>query len=244
MNKKALMLVSNMNRGEKGRRVGVEYEDWGARNYYPMTEPYSGYQPMEDKFRDRRGREHYDNGRYAPQSRYDVWSDPTITQRYTGPRYEQDDMPGMRGGRNTPRSMIGFERDNQYSPSMHHDEYSSRSGDMERHSGNVVSMPRSKGFTPEMAEEWTSHMENEDGTTGPHWSFEQIEKIIAQRGIDCDPYKFWAIMNAVYSDGVKVAKKHNVNTMDYYVDMALSWLHDKDAVGDKTAAYYEYVVKH
>lgn len=239
MNKKTIMLMSNMNRGEKGRRVGVEYEDWGVRNYYPMTEPYSGYQPMEDKFRDRRGREHYDNGRYAPQSRYNVWYDPTITERYTGPRYDHDDEPGMRGGRRS--GMIGFERE---APSMHHEGYSSHSSGMERHGSNVVTMPRSMEFTPEMAEEWTAHMENEDGTTGPHWSLEQIEKIIAQRGIDCDPYTFWAIMNAVYSDGVKVAKKHNVNTMDYYVDMALSWLHDKDAVGDKAAAYYEYVVKH
>ena len=49
----------------------------------------------------------------------------------------------------------------------------------------------------------------------------------------------------MYSDYVKASKKHGVGgNMDYYVDMALAWLDDKDAVEDKAAAYYRYVVKH
>lgn len=99
-------------------------------------------------------------------------------------------------------------------------------------------------FNWEMAEEWTAHMENEDGTTGPHWPLERIKKEIEQRGIKCDLIKFWAVINAIYSDDVAVAKKHNVNTMDYYIDRAKAWLDDKDAVEDKAAAYYRYVVKH
>ena len=58
-------------------------------------------------------------------------------------------------------------------------------------------------------------------------------------------HKLLAALNAVYSDYVKIAKKHGVGgNMDYYVDMALAWLDDKDAVQDKAAAYYRYVVKH
>lgn len=99
-------------------------------------------------------------------------------------------------------------------------------------------------FTPETAKEWTAHMENEDGTTGPHWSMERIQQEIVQRGISCDPVEFWAVINAIYSDDCAVARKHNVNTMDYYVDRAKAWLHDKDAVSDKAAAYYHYIVRH
>lgn len=99
-------------------------------------------------------------------------------------------------------------------------------------------------FSREMAEAWTSHMVNEDGTTGPHWPLDLVQKEMTQRGIKCDPVKFWAVINAIYSDDCAVAKKHNVNTVDYYVDRAKAWLNDKDAVTDKAAAYYEYIVRH
>lgn len=45
-----MMLMSNGKRGQDG--------DWDSRS----RENYG----MEDKFRDRRGREHYDNGRFSP----------------------------------------------------------------------------------------------------------------------------------------------------------------------------------
>ena len=100
-------------------------------------------------------------------------------------------------------------------------------------------------FTREIAEEWVARMENEDGTKGPHWSLEQTKQVQAQRGIDCDPLEFWVAMNAEYSDRCAVNKKHNVNTIDFYADSAIAfWLKDRDAVQDKLAAYYEYVVRH
>ena len=95
-----------------------------------------------------------------------------------------------------------------------------------------------------MAEEWCAHMQNEDGTTGPHWPMERIQQEMSQRGIQCDLVKFWAVINSIYSDDVAVAKEHGVNTMDYYIDRATAWLDDKDAVKDKAAAYYSYVVRH
>lgn len=99
-------------------------------------------------------------------------------------------------------------------------------------------------FSREMAEEWTACMKNEDGTVGPHFPKERIQHEIAQRGISCDLMEFWAVINAIYSDDCAVAKKHNVNTMDYYVDRAKAWLYDKDAVRDKAVAYYRYIVRH
>ncbi len=99
-------------------------------------------------------------------------------------------------------------------------------------------------FDLETAKEWTEGMQNEDGSRGPHWTRDQTDQVLAQKGYDCDPTEFFAILNNVYSDYSAVAKKHGVNNIDFYVDLAKAWLCDKDAVKNKAAAYFEYVVKH
>lgn len=100
-------------------------------------------------------------------------------------------------------------------------------------------------LTPEKAKKWTEHMENEDGTHGPHWTLEQVKNVMELHGITCDPYKFWAAMNASYSDLCAFFKKYNINTLDAYVDYTREfWFKDKDAVEDKVGAYYAGVVKH
>ena len=47
----------------------------------------------------------------------------------------------------------------------------------------------------------------------------------------------------MYSDYMPVAKKLGVNNMDFYTQMAKAFLDDKDALPDKLARYYEYIVK-
>lgn len=102
-----------------------------------------------------------------------------------------------------------------------------------------MSMPMNK----EMAEEWTSKMKNEDGTKGPHWKMEQVKQLMAQKGIEANPFEFFAILNAMYSDYCAVFKKHGVNTMDMYIDLACAFLNDSDAMPNKAALYYECIVK-
>ena len=97
----------------------------------------------------------------------------------------------------------------------------------------------------DMADEWMHNMQNADGTTGPHWTFEQCKQVMQQHNMNCDPVEFWVAMNAVYSDFCKVNEKHGIRNIDYYVDAACAfWLEDKDAVKNKETAYYLYVVKH
>lgn len=96
----------------------------------------------------------------------------------------------------------------------------------------------------EMVGVWMSGLENEDDTKGPHWTMEQTSQVAKQRNIDSDPTQFYAAMNAMYSDYCKVAKKHNVNSVDFYADMAKAFLADKDAADNKLALYYEYIVEH
>lgn len=104
---------------------------------------------------------------------------------------------------------------------------------------------RAQHFDRKTAEEWTSRMKNADGTSGPHFSMEKAQEIMKQHGVDYDPVQFWAALNASYSDVVGVFKKHNINTLEAYVDYTIAfWFEDKDAVDDKLAAYYANVVKH
>lgn len=98
-------------------------------------------------------------------------------------------------------------------------------------------------MTEEMAMEWTSGMKNEDGTKGPHWKMDQVKQAMKQKGVSCDPLEMYVVMNALYSDYCAVMKKHGVNTVDIYVDLACAWLNDKDAVKNKASAYYEHIVK-
>lgn len=99
-------------------------------------------------------------------------------------------------------------------------------------------------LTREVADRWMKSLKNEDGTTGPHWTMEQTKQVQAQRGIDCEPLEFWVAANAVYSDYFGVAKEMDVNNIDFYAKMARAWLHDDDAMPDKAARYYDYIVKH
>jgi hypothetical protein len=64
-----------------------------------------------------------------------------------------------------------------------------------------------------------------------------------QKGIDCDPVEFWVAMNAMYSDYFNVAKKMNVNNVDFYTHMAKAFIDDKDAGEGKLMRYYEAVVE-
>ena len=97
------------------------------------------------------------------------------------------------------------------------------------------------------AKEWTCHMQNSDGTTGPHWPMDDIKKLMEQHKElqEFDLPDVYAVINMMHSDYSEVAKKLNVNNIDFYVWMTKAWLDDKDVETGKgkTAAYYEYVVK-
>lgn len=160
------------------------------------------------------------------------------------------------GGMSYPASRTGFSLSGEIGrvPEDLERKYKSmgdRTGGMEYHHAAPQSMEHRKGegedYTPlsrSMAVEWTRDMENSDGTHGPHWNMEQVKQVMEQREIDCDPVMFFAVLNAVYSDYYAVAKKHGVNKMDFYADLAKAWLEDEDAVEDKAGKYFQYIVKH
>jgi hypothetical protein len=103
-------------------------------------------------------------------------------------------------------------------------------------------------FTEEIAEAWVERLENTDPAKphGGKWSAEQIKPVAQKYGIPTEGEKFWefyAVMNMLYSDYYGVAKKYNALNADFFSDMAMAFISDKDAVENKVAAYYEAVVE-
>lgn len=99
-------------------------------------------------------------------------------------------------------------------------------------------------FSMEDAKEWARHMENSDGTKGPHWTYEQAEQIMRQCGVEADPIQFWITICMMYGDYSKAAQKHGVgNSVEFYADLAQAFLEDKDAPKDKVGRYYRYIVE-
>ena len=100
-------------------------------------------------------------------------------------------------------------------------------------------------FTREDAEKWVSHMENEDGTTGPHWTIAQTDAVANVAGVHVDKLTFWACLNMMYSDYYSVAAKYGLDRPEFYADLAKAFLMDKDAGGPeaKMAGYYHGIVK-
>ena len=184
------------------------------------------YDSPENRFRDRRGREHYDNGRYAPTRNMmddDDDDDPRGQYPYFPPY-----MPKYE------RRMIGFGDDTMMM------------GESRQH--EQMQMGRSEGERMDLdqmsAEQWARNMEKEDGSKGPKWTKEQVKPYMAQVGYHGPEYKFWVIMNAMYSDYCKVAKKYGMDRPEYYADLAKAWLEDKDAKPEKAGLYYKYIVEH
>ena len=184
------------------------------------------YESPESRFRDRRGREHYDNGRFAPTRNMmddDEDDDPRGQYPYFPPY-----MPKYE------RRMIGFGDDTMMmGESRHHEQ-------MQRGMAEGAKMD----LDQMSAEQWARNMEKEDGSKGPKWSKEQVKPYMAQVGYHGPEYKFWVIMNAMYSDYCKVAKKYGMDRPEYYADLAKAWLEDKDAKPEKAGLYYKYIVEH
>lgn len=214
-----------------------------------------GGSDVDNRFRDGRGRERYNDGRYAPMR--SEYSRPSMG--YSEPvrmgGYERD-MDSRRSweiiennGYSQPeqnssgmRRVMGFTGGSSYVDHSRVDEMEHRSGEkMPGHASSKI-LPR---MDREMANEWMAKLKNADGSTGAHWTFDEVKNLMQSRGVQGDPLTIWVGMNAEYSDSVMLNRKYGVDRPEYYLDAALArWLNDKDAVSDKAAAYYMHVVKH
>jgi len=235
-------------------RMGYDSAEgtYGARNGMEMGYGKMGMEPESRRRRDSRGRFRSEMGEVD-----DDYGEMNNRNGYGRSEMEPREMrSGMRGFPNRPfpvyeggngMNQIGFNAGEEF-PSEYRMEATHYTGnEMEYMQGAKMggySSGSSHTLTKEMAEEWTGSMKNEDGTKGPHWTMEQVKQVMAQKGIDTNPVEMWAVLNMMYSDYCSVFKKHGVNKMDLYIDLACAWLNDKDAQKGKTARYFEEIVKH
>ena len=91
------------------------------------------------------------------------------------------------------------------------------------------------------AEGWMYNMKNEDGSFGAHWDLEQTRPYMEPRGVTCELWKWAAVMNMMYSDYCKAARKNSVDRPEFYADLAAAFLEDKDAPEDKAGRYYHNI---
>lgn len=97
--------------------------------------------------------------------------------------------------------------------------------------------------------DWVNSMHNEDGSRGAKWTIQESSEIARNYGVDFDKIteEDWYIaLNMVYSDYVMIARKYNIDNINFYVDLAKEFLWDSDTIqgNSKLINYYEYIVKH
>lgn len=202
-------------------------------------------QEPDSRFRDRRGRERYDDGRFAPRNEYDPPrsnGDEPEMNRYPmtphiPPLYEyqrRGEWEDRRPRNAMPVSGFGSEPRSHYGQEKGHE--------MEMARGQDQSWEL-EPLDEESAKKCLAQLKNEDGTTGPHWTLEQVKQVMAQKMLPGNPVEMWVAMNLMWSDYFNVGKKFNVNNTEFYIEMAKAFLHDKDGGDMKLEKYLEYVVK-
>jgi len=102
-------------------------------------------------------------------------------------------------------------------------------------------------FDQQTAERWVKSMQNEDKNhpEGGKWTPEMLKPLARKFNVPTEGKKFWefyAMSNAMYSDYCEVVKKFGIVSPEFYAQMAKAFMDDKDAVPDKVAAYYEFLV--
>ena len=224
---KALLLTANP---PEPRMGGYGYHEPEMRNggygHYEI-EDRGGRQPRDDR------------GRYMPRNEY---IPAEMTER---PHRE----PVHTGETVRPMNRIGFDTGEVRTDYAARVEYP-RMNEMAYHKTDArMGHGKTDGsykLTRELADEWMDSLENEDGTMGAHWTYEQARQVMAQKNVSGDPLTFYVVLNMIYSDYSKVFRKYGLNDkLDFYVDMTKAFIDDKDSIGkDKVAAYFENVVKH
>lgn len=86
----------------------------------------------------------------------------------------------------------------------------------------------------ELARKWVDGMQNKDGTTGEHWTYEQT----SQYANGHNKWDWYAAMNMVWSDYFN--PKFDTQM---YVEFANDFINDKDGHKGKVLCYYMKVVK-
>lgn len=206
----------------------MEHPDYHKmKNYNPMrVKPYGN---IPERRMDMWNRRDHD----GQMNRMDGMYDDGM-YRYNANRERYIDLPEVYSRRN-PDMTHSHMRNKGYEPSYGMNYKESAMEDYE--------------ISEQEIQKWLKEMENEDGTRGAHWTKEQTTPLAKAHGVmlneDVDETIWNLVMNIMYSDNCKTAKKYGVDKPDYYADLAKDWLEDEDGLQgrEKVSAYYENIVK-
>lgn len=203
------------------------------RRMMMLREHDKNREPERDRLEEERDRRERDMERRLRKleggnDRYPYY--PQEENRYIDP-YPIPRYPDVENGRRMPQ--IGFSQTGSWDDSSRQYEHGGASG-------KAVMMPHLH-LTRDEAEEWCDRMKNADGTTGPHWSYDQATQLMTQRNLTCNPVDFWGALCMMYSDYSKVARAYSADNPNFYADMAAAFLCDEDAVKDKLVQYWEHI---
>lgn len=102
------------------------------------------------------------------------------------------------------------------------------------------------GISPDEGKRWADQMQNADGSVGAHWTMEQTDAVVEERGVSLVDVLRWAwgvTMNMMHSDDYAVAAEFGVDRPEFYAALAQAFLMDKDAPApeEKLCAYYKSI---
>ena len=206
------------------------------KNYNPpRVRPYRN---MPERSDDVWGRQNYDSRMNRMDGMYD---NSDMSGRYNDNRGRYVNMPEVYSGRTNGRM------NDQPNYSGRYKGYDPSKKQGWKESSNM--MDGDYDISDEEIQMWLKSMENEDGTKGAHWTKEQTTPLAKAHGVmmneDVDETIWNLVMNIMYSDNCKTAKKYGVDKPDYYADLAKDWLQDEDGLQgrEKVSAYYRNIVE-
>ena len=243
-------IESRRRRDERGRYMGDEDDRRMGGRYMDddMPEMYGRYEkntPQGGGGRYEDNRYRHNGGRDRPGMRdddrpdmggegYFIWDgmDQPESRRHMPPiRYHQEggNITDMRtyGRRFSPQGNAGGEY-------PQHRQIGFQQGGRQQEDGQHL--------TREQAEQWVQNMRSGDHRGGK-WKFDEIRQYAQNYGVTGEQkvIDFFAVMNAMYSDYHKVARKFGVDKTDFYAELAKAFLDDDDAVEGKARVYYECI---
>ena len=80
---------------------------------------------------------------------------------------------------------------------------------------------------------------------GPKWKTDDVKQYAQKAGMSTSGKEFaefYAVMNALHSDFHKALSKYGVTDPQAYADLACAFINDEDAVENKSAVYYRFIV--
>lgn len=73
---------------------------------------------------------------------------------------------------------------------------------------------------------------------GQHWSMEEVKSYLKTRGISEKIKSYYMVMNMMYNDYSRTAKQHDLDTPDFYFDLAFDFINDVDGKKHKVEKYF------